>query len=108
MADVSLDDLIKKDKEKGKVSKIKHVPLTSPRNSKPNSTRDQSTKLLLMTESLKVANLIKINLLTSVLRRNFKDGEMSGLDETVDHPGNNVKNLNLRRKKATTKKKRRK
>ena len=35
MADVSLDDLIKKDKQKGRMERLKQVPLNPLRNSSP-------------------------------------------------------------------------
>ena len=35
MADVSLDDLIKKDKQKGRMERLKQVPLNPLRNSNP-------------------------------------------------------------------------
>ena len=37
MADVSLDDLIKKDKQKGRMERLKQVPLNPLRNSNPKN-----------------------------------------------------------------------
>jgi hypothetical protein len=41
MADVSLDDLIKNDREKGKLDRLKNVSLASLRNSKPKNSSNQ-------------------------------------------------------------------
>lgn len=74
MADVSLDDLIKKDKEKGRVSKLKQVEYHLRRNLKLLKSTDPNTDPLLMTEPQETTtSLIKISLSTSISKRNFKN-----------------------------------
>lgn len=47
MADVSLDDLIKKDREKGKLDRLKNVSLAPLRNSKPkNSSKEANPPII--------------------------------------------------------------
>ena len=50
MADVSLDDLIKKDREKGKLDRLKNVSLTSFRNSKPKNLSLKEDPLMIKSE----------------------------------------------------------
>jgi hypothetical protein len=49
MADVSLDDLIKKDREKGKLDRLKNVPLASLRNSKPKNLSKEANPPIIKT-----------------------------------------------------------
>lgn len=101
MADVSLDDLIKKDKEKGRVTKLKQVDHPLRRNLKLPKTTDLKTDLIMMTEHQETTSLIKISLLTNVSRRSFKRARIVRVLVKVDHKNRSVKNLNFKRKKLT-------
>jgi hypothetical protein len=63
MADVSLDDLIKKDKEKDKVNRLKQVPTPPFRNSNPKSSAIVLT--IRRTDSQEATNPISVSLYRS-------------------------------------------
>lgn len=50
MADVSLDDLIKKDKQKGKVDKLRQVSILPRRNSKAKNLLPELALLIVKTK----------------------------------------------------------
>lgn len=53
MADVSLDDLIEKDKKKGKVDRLKNVPSLLSRNSKTKSSSVEDATMIIKTEEVR-------------------------------------------------------
>lgn len=70
MADVSLDDLIKKDREKGKLDRLKNVHLIPLRNSKPKNLSKEADPSIIkteVTEDLEILLLESTDQLKSIL-----------------------------------------
>lgn len=71
MADVSLDDLIQKDKQKNKVDRLRQVPPPSSRNSRPRNLSaevDPPITKIEATEGKETLSLKSTDLLKNVLR----------------------------------------
>ena len=71
MADVSLDDLIQKDRQKNKVDRLRQVPPPSFRNSRPRNLSaevDPPITKIEVTEGKETPSLKSTDLLKNVLR----------------------------------------
>lgn len=83
MADVALDDLIKKDKEKGKLDRLKNVPSISFRNSKPRNLSIGVDLMIIKTEvieGLKMLLITKTDQSKSILITLVMIVEITGKD----------------------------
>lgn len=100
MADVSLDDLIKKDKQKGKVDRLKQVSPPLFRNSRARNLSVVLSPMSLKTETIggpETLCLKSIDLSRNVLMIIVTTDEMSEVREMFNRGGQKGQELLLRR-----------